>query len=65
MTDRQAIRQPTHAGSWYDSSKARLDSELQGWLDAVESPVTCIGPHSASETVHALPVPGARIIIAP
>lgn len=65
MADRQIVRDPSHAGSWYTSAKAQLSSQLDGWLDAVEAPVQCIGPHSEGQTVSQLPAPGARVVIAP
>ncbi|KAK3678661.1 hypothetical protein LTR37_021461 [Vermiconidia calcicola] len=65
MAEKQVIRDPSHAGSWYTSSKSQLNSQLQGWLDAVQPPVRCIGPQSEGQTVDKLPVPGARMIIAP
>lgn len=61
----QIVRDPSHAGSWYSSSKSQLSSQLDGWLDAVQPPVTCIGPQSEGETVSEMPVKGARVIIAP
>lgn len=43
-----------------------MSSQLDQWLDAVKTPVECIGPDSASSPpVDDLPVPGARVIIAP
>ena len=60
-----SIREASHAGSWYSSSKSKLSSELDGWLADVPTPVECIGPRSAGQTVDSLPVPGARVIIAP
>jgi hypothetical protein len=65
MSSRQIIRNPSHAGSWYTSSKSQLNSQLDGWLDDVKTPVTCIGPHTEGQQVDQLPVPGARIIIGP
>ena len=65
MESRQVVRNPSHAGSWYSSSKAQLSSQLDGWLEAVNVPVTCIGPLSEGETIDVLPAQGARVIIAP
>lgn len=59
------IREASHAGSWYSDSKTKLNSQLDGWLDAVHPPVACIGPQSEGQTQSDLPVPGARMIIAP
>lgn len=60
-----SVREASHAGSWYSSSKSQLSSQLDGWLEKVPTPVKCIGPQSSGETVDSLPVPGARVIIAP
>ncbi|KAK6433738.1 hypothetical protein LTR95_010080 [Oleoguttula sp. CCFEE 5521] len=65
MSASQLVRDPSHAGSWYSSSKSKLDGELEAWLDAVKAPVKCIGPESDGQTIDQLPVPGARVIIAP
>jgi hypothetical protein len=65
MSSRQIIRNPSHAGSWYTSSKQQLNSQLDGWLDDVKTPLTCIGPRTGGQQVNQLPVPGARIIIGP
>ena len=65
MAERQIIREPSHAGSWYSSSKTQLDSQLAAWLGAVQTPVKCIGPLSKDQSVDELPVTGARVIIAP
>lgn len=65
MSSKQIIRNPSHAGSWYTSSKSQLNSQLDGWLDDVKTPVTCIGPRTEGQQVDQLPVPGARIIIGP
>ena len=51
MTTRVA----SHAGSWYSSRASTLTSELDSWLSQV--------PSSIDGTE--LPIPGARIIIAP
>jgi predicted class III extradiol MEMO1 family dioxygenase len=65
MSSRQIIRDPSHAGSWYTSSKSQLNSQLDGWLDDVKTPLKCIGPQTEGQEVKELPVPGARIIIGP
>ncbi|SMR50571.1 unnamed protein product [Zymoseptoria tritici ST99CH_3D1] len=65
MSKGQTIRDCSHAGSWYSDSSSKLNAELDGWLAAVDAPVTCIGPRSEGEQVQQLPVPGARMIIAP
>lgn len=65
MAEKQVIREASHAGSWYTSSKSQLNSQLQGWLDDVKTPLECIGPQSEGQTVTELPVPSARIIIGP
>ena len=65
MSSGQVIREASHAGSWYTDSKSQLNSQLDGWLHAVKPPVTCIGPQSEGQTAGEVPVPGARMIIAP
>lgn len=65
MSNKQVIRDPSHAGSWYTSSKSQLNSQLDGWLDDVKTPLKCIGPQTEGQEVKGLPVPGARIIIGP
>ena len=52
MTTREA----SHAGSWYSSNKRELSHELDTWLDEVPDKI---------EGGIQLPVPGARVIIAP
>ncbi|KAL1305266.1 hypothetical protein AAFC00_002177 [Neodothiora populina] len=59
------VREASHAGSWYSSSKSQLSSQLDGWLANVQAPVPCIGPQSSGQSVDVLPTPGARVIIAP
>lgn len=59
------VRDPSHAGSWYNDDTTQLSRELDAWVNEVQSPVTCIGPRSQGQTETVLPVPGARIIIAP
>jgi predicted class III extradiol MEMO1 family dioxygenase len=65
MSNGQIIREASHAGSWYSDSKSQLNSQLDGWLSAVDPPVSCIGPLSNGEQEQQMPVPGARMIIAP
>lgn len=65
MSPNQVVREASHAGSWYTASKSQLSSQLDEWLDAVETPVRCIGPQSEGETMERLPGLGARMIIAP
>ena len=65
MASRQTIREASHAGSWYSASKSQLNSQLDGWLAALKTPVSCIGPQSEGQTISELPVAGARMIIAP
>jgi MEMO1 family protein len=65
MAGNQIIREDSHAGSWYTASGPQLNAQLDGWLAAVQAPIKCIGPRSEDQTVPELPVPGARVIIAP
>lgn len=65
MAQKQIVREASHAGSWYTSSKSQLGSQLDSWLAAVKSPVQCIGPQSDGESVSDMPISGARMIIAP
>lgn len=51
MTTRAA----SHAGSWYTAGPSILSSELDGWLAKV------VKDSKEKE----LPIPGARVIIAP
>ena len=60
-----STREASHAGSWYSSSKSQLSTQLDGWLDKVNTPVQPIGQVSSQESLSSLPVPGARMIIAP
>ncbi|THW29342.1 UPF0103-domain-containing protein [Aureobasidium pullulans] len=60
-----STREASHAGSWYSSSKSQLSSQLDGWLSKVDLPVKPIGQVSSQESLSTLPVPGARVIIAP
>lgn len=59
------MREASHAGSWYTDSKSQLNTQLDGWLNAVAAPVTCIGPRSINVQQTETPVAGARMIIAP
>lgn len=52
MTSREA----SHAGSWYSDSARTLTRQLDDWLAQVPDTVDNVG---------SLPVPGARVIIAP
>jgi len=65
MSQQTVVREASHAGSWYSSSKSQLNAQLQGWLDQVKAPIKCIGPNSEGQTLELLPVSSARIIIAP
>ena len=65
MTSKQVTREASHAGSWYTSNGNQLSSQLDAWLAAVKPPLECIGPQSQGQSVSELPVPGARVIIAP
>ncbi|KAI9807845.1 MAG: hypothetical protein M1825_005150 [Sarcosagium campestre] len=56
MPSDRDVRSASHAGSWYTSSGPALHSSLDSWLAAVPNPLSGTGP---------LPVPRARIIIAP
>lgn len=49
-------RHASHAGSWYSDSGRTLTRQLDGWLGQVPDTVDNVG---------SLPVPGARVIIAP
>ncbi|PWY91191.1 UPF0103-domain-containing protein [Aspergillus heteromorphus CBS 117.55] len=49
-------REASHAGSWYSDSQHTLTRQLDQWLAQVPDEIDGIG---------SLPVPGARIIIAP
>lgn len=49
-------REASHAGSWYSDSQRTLTRQLDGWLAQVPNSIEGIG---------SLPVPGARIVIAP
>lgn len=49
-------REASHAGSWYSDSQRSLTRQLDQWLGQIPDQV---------EGVRSLPVPGARVIIAP
>jgi predicted class III extradiol MEMO1 family dioxygenase len=51
-----AYRAASHSGSWYSDDRGALTHQLDQWLAQVPD---------AIEGVGSLPVPGARIIIAP
>ena len=55
-TDIMASREPLHAGSWYSDSTRTLTRQLDDWLAQVPDSLDPVG---------SLPVPGARVIIAP
>ena len=65
MSSKPIIREASHAGSWYTDNEAQLNRQLDGWLNAVTPPVSCIGPQSQGQSIPQLPVTGARMIIAP
>lgn len=65
MAGKDIVRDASHAGSWYTASPIQLSSQLEAWLAAVKTPISCIGPASEGQTVPDVPVPGARMIIAP
>jgi len=65
MASKEVIREATHADSWYSASQSQLNNQLDGWLAAVKTPVKCIGPRTEGQSTAELPVPGARVIIAP
>lgn len=50
-----STRAAKHAGSWYEEDPRKLSKELDGWLSKVPDNVK--GDD--------LPIPGARVIIAP
>lgn len=65
-TKTMSVREASHAGSWYSANKSQLSSQLDGWLANVNAPVTPIGEVSSKDgPLNTLPVPGARVIIAP
>jgi len=58
-----ASRKATHAGSWYESSKSKLELNLDTYLNQVPDQLEGLGIESGPSVPH--PVPGARAIIAP
>ena len=54
-TAKMSIRAAKHAGSWYEEDPRTLSEQLDGWLSKVPDNVK--GDD--------LPIPGARVIIAP
>ncbi|MBW0504188.1 hypothetical protein O181_043903 [Austropuccinia psidii MF-1] len=61
-----ATRYPTHAGSWYPSSKSKLKSDLERWLDDAHPIDQRQADRSQSPTLPVcLPVNNCRAIIAP
>lgn len=52
-----AVREASHAGSWYSSSGPQLSAQLDTWLSAVAEDSLPGSDH--------LPLPGARVVIAP
>ncbi|TKA79120.1 hypothetical protein B0A55_02426 [Friedmanniomyces simplex] len=65
MASQESTREASHADSWYSASKSQLNAQLDAWLAAVPTPVKCIGPRTEGQSITDLPVPGARMIIAP
>ncbi|OAL31646.1 hypothetical protein AYO20_08189 [Fonsecaea nubica] len=53
-----AVREASHAGSWYSGNGRQLAAQLDQWLSQV--PETGVLPG-----VDSLPVPGARVVISP
>ncbi|KAF3480622.1 DUF52 domain-containing protein [Arthroderma uncinatum] len=51
-----SVRRPSHAGSWYSDDEVTLQTQIDKWLGYVPDKLEGIG---------SLPVPGARVIIAP
>jgi len=51
----EKIREASHADSWYEGDPSSLDADLDGFLASV--------PDSLNGSQ--LPIPGARVIIAP
>ncbi|KIM85285.1 hypothetical protein PILCRDRAFT_66408 [Piloderma croceum F 1598] len=56
VTDKYPYRKAEHAGSWYTNNKSELDTQLSGWLAAV---------NPAAEEDFAPPIKGCKAIIAP
>jgi AmmeMemoRadiSam system protein B len=53
-----AVREASHAGSWYSSNRQQLAGQLDDWLAKVPDKGILPG-------VDKLPVPGARVVISP
>ena len=53
-----AVREASHAGSWYSSNGRQLATQLDQWLAAVPEKEVLPG-------VGSLPLPGARVVISP
>ena len=53
-----AVREASHAGSWYSSNGRQLATQLDQWLAAVPEKDVLPG-------VDSLPLPGARVVISP
>jgi len=51
----RGTREADHAGSWYSDDADRLSKQLDGWLEKV--------PDNIDDSK--LPIPSARVIIAP
>ena len=51
-----AVREASHAGSWYSSSRPTLARQIDDWLSQVPADVPGVGR---------LPLAGARVVIAP
>jgi hypothetical protein len=56
QSDAMTVRQASHAGSWYSDDEVTLTRQLDRWLAQVPDEVEGLGK---------LPIPGARVIIAP
>jgi predicted class III extradiol MEMO1 family dioxygenase len=56
-------RSATHAGSWYDSSKSKLNVNLETYLSRVPETLVGLGETPGREVER--PVMGARAVIAP
>ena len=54
-SEKMSTRAASHAGSWYEEDPRTLSKQLDGWLSKV--PANVKGDD--------LPIPGARVIIAP
>ncbi|KAK2858429.1 hypothetical protein FQN49_004743 [Arthroderma sp. PD_2] len=51
-----SVRRPSHAGSWYSDNGPMLQNQIDKWMEEVPDTLDGLG---------SLPVPGARMIIAP